>query len=210
MTLTFTTQRDMLDRSADKPAVRLRMALRHETREAHQALDDLMSTFVLDDPTDYARFLTVHDMVLPAAERALEESGIARDLPDWPRRRRRAALHDDLAELSDRPQRPALQPSFDLSSQAARLGAAYVLEGSRMGARMLVDKVPEGDSRLPTRFLRHGEGERLWPGFIQMLDTADGAGLQQERAIAEAEHMFDSYRRAAEALLKAESLKTVL
>ncbi|MCP1198815.1 biliverdin-producing heme oxygenase [Notoacmeibacter sp. MSK16QG-6] len=177
----------------------LRHGLREETREAHEALDTVMSQYRLDDASNYAAFLRIHEAVLPAIERALEAEGIAADLPDWPMRQRRDALAADLAELPGSP--PCLMASPpdlpDLSSRAARFGATYVLEGSRMGAKLLVRSVPEGDRRFPTRFLRHGESEKLWPSFVAALDDADKNGISHDVAIHAARHIFAVYEQAA-------------
>jgi heme oxygenase len=50
------------------------------------------------------------------------------------------------------------------------MGAAYVLEGSRLGASVLRPRVPDG---MPTRYLRHGEDGRLWSSFLKRLEEAD-------------------------------------
>ncbi|WP_158598402.1 biliverdin-producing heme oxygenase [Notoacmeibacter ruber] len=185
------------------------MALRDETRHAHQALDDEMSAFRLDDAKDYAAFLATHAAVLPAYERALEEAGIAHELPDWSARQRRQALAEDLAELPFQESVAAIDIDADLSSPAARLGAAYVLEGSRMGARLLMERVPQGDPRFPTRFLGHGQGERLWAGFVSVLDEADKEGISHGDAVNAARHTFEVYQRAAMAQTHGRSNKTL-
>ncbi|WP_421993521.1 hypothetical protein [Roseococcus sp.] len=48
------------------------------------------------------------------------------------------------------------------------MGVAYVLEGSRLGAAMLLKTVPVG---LPRGFLSHGQGEHLFRSFLVPLDA---------------------------------------
>jgi heme oxygenase len=51
----------------------------------------------------------------------------------------------------------------------------YVLEGSRLGSRLLL---PEARARLSpalctaTRYLSHGQGQPLWPTFLQWLEAS--------------------------------------
>ncbi len=187
----------------------LRIVLQERTSAAHGALDEIMSAFQLHDPTDYRAFLQVHGAVLPALEYCLEAAGIEKDLPDWQRRRRRHALAADLADLDAPAAAAAIEGSLpDLSDAAARMGAAYVLEGSRLGARMLLKRVP-ADPRFPTRFLSHGGTERLWPRFVERLDQAHERGAARSVAVSAARRIFDLYQRAAAARDSTEGITTV-
>ncbi len=59
-------------------------------------------------------------------------------------------------------------------------GVLYVLEGSRLGARILVKQIRAGCPALSeaTAFLTHGQGSRLWPTFLQALESGvDREGL---------------------------------
>ena len=189
---------------------RLRIALREETRASHEALDRAMIPFAMDDKEGYRAFLGVHGSILPAIERAMEKNGIAQDLPDWSARTRREALARDLEELGAGSE-PAIGEDQmpDLSTKAARFGAAYVLEGSRLGAKMLLRQVPDNGRHFPTNFLRHGESSRLWPAFVSMLDEADSLGISHAVAISAARHIFGIYERAAKARISAGNFVTV-
>ncbi|HWD26223.1 MAG TPA: biliverdin-producing heme oxygenase [Rhizomicrobium sp.] len=145
----------------------VRQFLRSATAVIHQRLDDSAALMRLDTPGGYARFLAAHAAALLPMERELEEVGIGDVLPDWPQRARAGALRADLAELGAGfvPLDPPL-----FGDDAAAMGAAYVLEGSRLGASVLRQRVPDG---LPMRYLRHGEGGRLWPTFLKRLEEAD-------------------------------------
>ena len=101
-----------------------------------------------------------------AIEEALESAGIHRVLPDWNCRRRRFDLTDDLFALG-----VALPPSRGLqivNDTATLLGWSYVLEGSRLGAHVILRKVEVSalaEVRAATHFLRHGLGENYWDSF---------------------------------------------
>ena len=94
-------------------------------------------------------------------------------LPDWTRRTRAAALRADLTDLGITDVAAATAPP--LAGAAGMFGALYVLEGSRLGARLLVPDLLAGGSaqvRAATRYLRHGEGHRLWQSFLAHLESS--------------------------------------
>lgn len=137
----------------------VRDALREATSAAHARLDAVAEGLDLSDSTVYGRFLMAQAGPVFALEEALEAAGVAEAVHDWPRRSRRTALHHDLDALG-----------LHVPAASARVsevfGALYVLEGSRLGAAALSRRV----SGLPDHFLRHGEGERLWPSFLELLE----------------------------------------
>ena len=67
------------------------------------------------------------------------------------------------------------RPPPPLAGAARMFGALYVLEGSRLGAKLLVPDLLAGGStrvRAATRYLRHGEGHRLWQSFLAHLESS--------------------------------------
>jgi heme oxygenase len=156
--------------AASQPAARrggVRWHLREATADLHEVADTLGSDFDLGTTGDYARFLRAHARALLPLEAALAEAGIEDFLPDWPLRRRGAALRADLAALGEAvPQAPRLS----LHTAAAALGAAYVLEGSRMGNGLLLRRIRDGG--LPAAYLAHAGAPGGWPGFLAQLESA--------------------------------------
>jgi len=134
--------------------------LRAATRAAHDTVDASFSRFDLADRDDYARFLLAHTRATAAVEAVLTQDSA---LPRW--RPRLPLLLSDLAALGRTPLPPL---AFDLGdAPAARLGALYVMEGSRLGGAILVKRLFAG---APAAFLsaRHDPGE--WRAFLQGLD----------------------------------------
>ncbi|WP_424810587.1 biliverdin-producing heme oxygenase [Roseococcus sp. YIM B11640] len=157
----------------------------------HRAVEDGFADLDLTKPADYAEFLRVHAMVIPPLEAALERIGIAGILPDWPRRRRASALAEDLRALGA--QVPEAE-SVRIAPGAEALGVAYVLEGSRLGAAMLLKTLPES---LPRAFLGHGRGEKLFQSFVPILDTLEGKEREAAtRGASQAFEMFLSHQSA--------------
>jgi len=175
------------------------MYLRALTAPAHERVDAAFSHLSLTDPTGYRRFLHAHQMILPECERVLAESGAADLLPDWPSRVRAPALAADIATVGGMPA-PGIARLAPLSP-AGVWGMLYVLEGSRLGGAVLARRVqdnPDPLCRAATRYLRHGEGLRLWPGFVAALEAAPVVQDDPDTVIASALAAFDLFEAAAQ------------
>lgn len=173
----------------------LRNALRAGTAEYHNVVDGLFGRFDMADRHQYAAFLAGHARVLPAAEAALERGGIARIVPDWAERRRSDMLRADMAALDLAMPTPiALEP---FSSTDELWGAAYVLEGSKLGGAMLSKRVP---SQFPSTYLAYQGPKGAMKAFMDRLDEA--AIVNRESAIAAARAVFMAFRTAAELEMK--------
>jgi len=169
----------------------LRNALRAGTAEYHDVVDGLFGRFDMADRNQYAAFLAGHARVLPAAEQALERGGIARLVPDWAERRRSVMLRADMRALD-----LAMPPLIDIatfSSEDELWGAAYVLEGSKLGGAMLSKRVP---AHFPSTYLSYQGPKGAMKAFMDQLETA--ANVDRERAIAAARSVFAAFRAAAE------------
>lgn len=119
-------------RMADR-MIEVRSFLRDETGELHRELDAIVGEF--EGLEAYARFLRGTFRHRAPVEVALVDDALAWP-SDWRPRRLLPLLRRDLMDLGIA--RPATEP-FRLSNDiASLLGAAYVLEGSALGARILV------------------------------------------------------------------------
>ena len=171
-----------------------RAALRARTRALHDDVDRRFGGFDLACPDNYARFLRAHAAAFLPVEAALETAGIVDLLPDWPARRRGERLRADLIAM-DVPLPPALASPPRLGSEAALLGAAYVLEGSRLGGALLARQVAPG---LPRDYLAAPQPPGGWRMLLEKLE----ATLYDEDRIAAAtiaaSAVFASFAAAAE------------
>lgn len=182
---------DLEDRApaGTKAGGRASLALREETRREHEAVDAAFGAFRLGERDGYARFLKAHARILPHAERVIDPAGL---LPGW--QGRSGALARDLAMLgvtaAPRPVELVLP-----QGAAARWGALYVLEGSRLGGVVLSRAVP---ADLPAAYLgaRHGPGG--WRRILEALDHADEGADWRRDAAAGAKATFRAYLAAAE------------
>lgn len=173
-----------------------RFALRAATCEAHERLDARFSRFDLSRPGDYQAFLLAQAGAFLPMEAALDAAGAERVVADWTERRRAGALLADLAALGVPAPSPVAVP--DLDSEAAILGAAYVLEGSRLGGAILLRRVPD---YLPRAFLCAGN-TGLWRAFVTELDQRLSSTAEIAAAAAAASSVFEAFASSASDILE--------
>jgi heme oxygenase len=172
---------------------RARQSLRAGTAEAHETLDARFGGFDLAHRDDYARFLLAHAAALPPVERALDEVGMADLLDDWPMRRRAGLIADDLAAMGVALPPPLPAPS--LTDPAAAWGAAYVVEGSRLGGAMLARRVDDG---LPRAYLATPLPAGAWRKFLASMEVALYSESMRASATGSALDIFALFARAAD------------
>ena len=171
--------------------------LRAATRDAHKRVDRRFSGYDLGDPLDYRCFLEAHRAVLPGCERTLEASGAGLLIDDWGRRARTLGLLADLDSLGGAPARAI--PAGRWLAPAAAFGMLYVIEGSRLGSAILARRVLDGGSARcagATRYLRHGEGLRLWPSFLAALESSVAVHDDPDAVVASAIETFALFEHA--------------
>jgi heme oxygenase (biliverdin-IX-beta and delta-forming) len=173
----------------------LREKLKQATAPAHRDIDAQFSRFDLTSVAGYRRFLEASAAALVPLEAALEVAGIASVIDDWPQRSRRAAIVSDLARLNG-----AVRPlgEFAPLNRSTALGVMYVLEGSRLGAKVLLRTIAvrsEPEIAAATRYLRHGAGQALWPSFLLTLEREPQNA--EAEIIAGAQRAFAVFAKAA-------------
>lgn len=168
-----------------------RFVLKAATAAAHERVDALFSRFDLTDRDAYGRFLQAQAAAFLGVEKALDEAGVDRVLADWSERRRTPEVRDDLAALGlplpDATGAPVITGDADI------LGAAYVLEGSRLGGAMLVRTVPDS---LPKSFLSPGN-PLLWRAFVATLDQRLSSDEERVDAARTASATFNIFAESA-------------
>jgi heme oxygenase len=180
-----------------------RNSLRGATDHLHRDLDRITAGFKLGDIAHYRRFLQANAATLIAIEQLLENAGVADLLPDWDLRTRREAILSDLNSLGSQVQPLALRRTAPTAPEV--FGILYVLEGSRLGAQLLLEQVLASDDenvRNACAYLRHGQsgpsGEalpNLWRSFLQQLETNDAAD-DQTQTVSGAVYAFTMFIRS--------------
>lgn len=175
---------------------RLLARLRAGTSEAHAALDRAHGGGDFPDLESYGVFLDSQARVFPAAEIALAASEEFRTMPDWRDRLRTPALMRDLARL-DRPPPEPMALELDHRPGAAA-GLAYVLEGSRLGGRLISRRLAVANlAGAPVEFITHGEDRRFWPSFMTWLSQRDADAAYAQAAVETARATFALFEQAA-------------
>lgn len=166
--------------------------LREACAAAHAKLDAKLTRFDLTERVSYAEMLSRMSGPLGALEGALAAGAWPVLFSDWLARSRSDALRADLAALGGAYRDEKLAPIED---EGRAFGALYVLEGSRLGARVLARQVSaSGDPavRAATRFFHHAEDQQHWRSFIVALNGSAAVAARPQRAIDAAR---DAFRR---------------
>lgn len=180
--------------------------LRRETRSRHADLDGMFANGHFGDADGYTRFLLIHAQVLPVVEEQLGARAEIRSMPLWSQRLRAPSLNLDLSDLGA--PRPARLDYTLGGSPGAAAGAAYVLEGSRLGGRLISANLGKsGLQGLPTRFIEHGRDNDFWRTFLAWLGCLEPDACSLGEAVGSANEVFDLYLQAARVELAAPGRK---
>lgn len=159
--------------------------LRTATDSLHQQVDAQAGEFDLATPGGQSAFLQMMVRGLSAVEPALDRGGVAEAFPSWPARRRLEVAREELGKgAKSSPERP-----LEYADEAEMWGALYVLEGSRLGSRLLAREAPG------SRFLRLSAEDRTWPDFLKSLAEAHHRLDDSDAMIRGAEKTFAAFLR---------------
>ncbi len=172
-----------------------REALRVATADCHRRVDEIYSAANLGDRISYANFLRAQASALLPLEAALDRAGIADLMEDWPDRVRGPLLVQDMAVLGVPP--PTSDGSPAITGTSAMLGALYVLEGSRLGGKLLKRSIPVD---MPTSFLA-GDYSASWPTLLLKLDLMLDTAERRTPAIAAARTVFSIFEESGRSYL---------
>jgi heme oxygenase len=150
-------------------------------------VDAAFSRFDLARPDGYAEFLLAQARILPALEALLRPEEL---VPGW--RGRTAELLQDLNDLGV-PAPPSIPPNIPIGS-GGRLGALYVLEGSRLGGAVLARRVR---AELPVAFLSAVHPSGAWRSLLAQIDGAELTSKARHEALDAARSTFAAFERSA-------------
>lgn len=168
-----------------------RHALRTATAAHHERVDHAFGAFDLTTRAGYTDFLLAQAYAFLPVEAAIDVADPHVFLPDWPARRRSAALLADLQALGREPEIEDLGILF--RNREEILGAIYVLEGSRLGGRMLARSVP---ADLPRAFIATNDAG-MWRNLIELLDRLLISDEQRALASDAARRVFALFEAGA-------------
>jgi heme oxygenase len=182
-------------------AAGLRLCLRSVTAATHNRLDARFGALDLTGLAGYRQFLEASAAALLPLEMALVNARVARIFPDWEERSRQVAILDDLAQTGGRMEPLPLPGPLDFGGV---LGTMYVLESSRLGARILLNRVKRSTDPAvlaATAYLRHGADRHFWQSFLAVIES-HSATLHESGAIDGAVKAFEMFEQAAARVLR--------
>lgn len=164
--------------------------LREATRKDHDRVDGAFAAFDLASRSGYGAFLGAHARALVPVEAWLAEAR-------FPLAGRSAALQGDLTALGVAPG-PLARLGWT-HGEAAHWGAAYVIEGSRLGGQVLARRVAPA---FPRAYLAAAHAPGAWRAFLGAMDAAAAAGGADwhSAALVAARRTFGLFAAAAEAM----------
>lgn len=166
--------------------------LREGTADYHARVDASFGSLDLSSVAGYRDFLTAQARAFLPIEEALDLAGAAKLLPDWPQRKRGNALIADLNCLKVHIPKPCTVPKVD--SPAAIWGQVYVLEGSRLGGKMLRNSL---NQNMPQAFLGHHAGRGAWRDLLDRIDRSLTEPVDYAIALESARATFAVFEEAA-------------
>ncbi|MBI1684169.1 biliverdin-producing heme oxygenase [Caulobacter hibisci] len=180
-------------------AISRRARLRAVTADLHDSIDSEISrTGLMTTRDGYVAYLNATLAARAKIEALLDASGAAEVYAPWSRIS--AALRQDVADLGEKPSfgdpgAPAPTPL----GVAGIWGALYVLEGSAMGARLLLRRAAGlgFTGQFGARHLaQQTSGLPWWRHFVSALDEAPMTALQETACLDSAIATFACFDRA--------------
>lgn len=178
-----------------------RWQLRERTTQAHQALDSLIGAF--DSEAAYRAYLSGMAAFRLGVEPLLAPDRLPPALAGYEPSLIGAELLLDLDDLGLQRPAPAAMPGIGESGDDM-FGVLYVLEGSALGARLLVQsagKLGFDGSHGARHLVRQSAELDNWRDYLKRLDEADG--LDIERAADAAARTFAAAQAAFRSAMQA-------
>ena len=172
--------------------------LKQETAALH-ALAEQHVRILDEDATaaDYHRYLVaMHGYHAPMEERLAAHTALAEVGYGATPRQKRTLIERDLARLGDpRDAWPACHRLPELGPLPRAIGAAYVLEGSTLGGRYILAKLPPALAKLRERATAFLEGYGAdtgprWRAFGELVERAIASPADEDEAAAGACETF--------------------
>ena len=181
----------------------MRDILRKHTKKLHEELDKAFITIDLQNQNDYEKFLNIHAWAIIPLEKKLRESENFLLIPSAEKRLRSQTIKNDLAQLGLSLPQTSLPTMSYINAVSEIAGIMYVLEGSRLGAKVLVKQIKQVP-QLPTSFLNHGKDENYWSSYISWLNNHTWSNEDQDKAMIAAQSVFKLYLQAVEKFMTPE------
>lgn len=178
-------------------------ALKKKTMDAHQALEDLLSTrlHTIRTREDYGALLKIFYGYFSPVEKIIEHHLSFQQLPDIKHRRKAAFLLHDLNLLSFNAGNIPVSPFVPtVTNEVQAWGALYVLEGSTLGGRGITRLLLKQCSEITINHLKffNGYGEEtgpMWRRFLESLNNQEYNDSEVGSAVQAANETFLNFKK---------------
>ena len=189
--------------AASAPVPAVLTALRDATHDSHKAVERLTPFFRPDfDRAAYLRWLELMCGFYRRVDGAVAASGFVTHT-GWAYRARCALIEDDMRLLAARmpidPPDPqeVLAPLAGLSQIAGVAGMLYVVEGSALGGKVLLNVLARNAAVTADAgasfFAPHGDQpQRCWANYVALLERLCGSAAWERSAVDGAETTFNT------------------
>lgn len=185
----------LMDIALEAPAA-ARFRLRDACGAVHARLDARLCQIDFNNRAAYADMLARMSGPVSALESALS-AGVAPVLfANWAGRLRAHALRADVEALGGAYRQRFAAP---IEHEADALGALYVLEGSRLGGRVLARMAGESNDagvRGATCYFSHGANAGHWRSYLAVLETSPAVRATPARTTRAALDAFSAFEAA--------------
>ncbi len=175
-----------------------RFALKRATNEAHERVESVVRDAGMFETRDgFRRYLAATYEMRARFERLLDRNNAGRVWADYPSRKIAGLVAQDIADLGGIAQDPD-QAEEKSCSAGELLGVMYVLEGSSLGARILVKSVADmglSESYGARHLFKQAEDRGAWRSFIAAMSASPEAPCH-ETARATFDAFAAAYRKA--------------
>ncbi|HEC75102.1 MAG TPA: heme oxygenase [Methylophaga aminisulfidivorans] len=195
----------------DTQAVNLSLALRERTHDLHEILDKrVMQLNPFADTAHYGGFLRMQLRLHAAAEWLYHDENMVQLIPDLKNRSRLNAVQHDCDDLgvpkTEQHIDLNIADSVDIGTIYQGIGWLYALEGSTLGAAMLLKHVKHqlnlSETHGASHMAAHNDGRAThWKQFKAMLDALPLTPEQREQALTGATQAFIFVTRAVNEVL---------
>ncbi|WP_126972705.1 biliverdin-producing heme oxygenase [Gynurincola endophyticus] len=172
-------------------------SIKEATKSAHQQLEVVVvkKLKAIRSHADYADLLKHFYSYFSTVEKTIAPYITTEVLPDYSQRRTSIYLKQDIEALGFSTQELPAAQAPEINSTIEALGALYVMEGSIMGGKIIVQMLEKGGITNGVSFFS-GYGEntgRMWGAFTEVMNHHAPTEADEQKAIHAANETFSRF-----------------
>ena len=173
--------------------------IKEETKSAHLSLEKLVVQQLksIKNNEDYGNFLKKFYTYFSQVEKVISPYITSQLLPDYADRRNSSYLENDIKALGFDVDETMTVPVPKIDNEVAALGALYVMEGSIMGGRIIIQMLEKlGVTEGVSFFSGYGaETGQKWGVFTKVMNDTAKTEQDEEQAVNTANETFQLFEK---------------